>query len=125
MTNLRKLSTATAALALSTVMSTAAFAADNDMNCGDFNAMTPDDQLSALSEMGREGARDSATGEDATEAGVATEQANDDGTMNDDAGKEGRDDMARGDDEMMEAVVEHCKGGDDLMIKDVAHPTAG
>jgi hypothetical protein len=121
MTNFRKLSTAAAALTLGTLMSTGAFA----MTCGEFNAMDPDDQMSALAEMGREGARDAATGEGATEAGVGTEQANDDGTMNDDAGKEGRDKMGRGADEMMTVVVEHCKGGDELSVTDVMHPSAG
>ncbi|MFX0544756.1 hypothetical protein ACEWPL_004340 [Roseovarius sp. S1116L3] len=128
MTNFRKLSTAAAALALTTAMSTGAFAAshgDHDMTCGEYNAMSADDQLSARSEMGREGARDAATGEDSTEAGVATEQANDDGTQNDDAGREGARDEAMGDDEAYAAsIVEHCKGGDDLMVKDAMHPTA-
>ncbi|SEK55842.1 hypothetical protein SAMN05421666_0988 [Roseovarius nanhaiticus] len=122
MTNFRKLTTAAAALTVGTLMSTGAMA----MTCGEYNAMAAEDQLSARAEMGREGARDMATGEDSTEAGVATEQANDDGTKNDDAGKEGRDDMARGDDEAYAAsIVEHCKGGDDLMVKDAMHPTAG
>ena len=123
MTNFRKLTTAAAALTVGTLMSTGAMAMTT---CGEYNAMSADDQLSARAEMGREGARDEAMGEDATEAGVATEQANADGTMNDDAGKEGRDEMARGDDEAYAAsIVEHCKGGDDLMVKDAMHPTAG
>jgi hypothetical protein len=123
MTNFRTLSTAAAALTLGTLMSTAAFA---EMTCGDYNAMSADDQSSALAEMGQEGARDAASGEDATEAGVGTEQsATTEGTVTDDMGKEARNEAARGDDEMAAAVMEHCMGGDDLMVKDAMHPTAG
>ncbi|MFD0858651.1 hypothetical protein [Roseovarius aquimarinus] len=127
MTNFTKL-TAAAAVTLGTALSTGAYADDHgDMTCGEYNAMSADDQLSARAEMGREGQRDAGMGEDATEAEVGTEQANDDGTQNDDAGREGQRDEAMGDDDAAyaEAIVEHCKGGDDLMIKDVRHPTAG
>jgi hypothetical protein len=126
MTNFRKLSTAAAALTLGTVLSTGAYA---DMNCGDFNAMDADGQKAAMMEMqgpdgGREEARDEATGEDATEEGVGTEQADSNVEANDDSGQEGQQDMARGDDEeYMSAMVEHCKGGDDLMMKDARHPS--
>ncbi len=124
MTNFCTLSTAAAALTLGTFMSTAAFA---DMTCGDYNAMSADDQLSARAVMGQEGARDIASGEDATEAGVGTEQAaTTEGTVTDDSGKDARNEAARGDDdEMAAAVMEHCMGGDDLMVKDAMHPTAG
>lgn len=126
MTNIHKLSTAAAALTLGTMMSTGAMADDHGMTCGEYNAMTADEQLAARSEIGREGQRDAAMGEDATEAEVGTEQANDDGTMNDDAGREGQRDEARGDDEAYAAaIVEHCMGGDELMVEDVQHPTSG
>jgi len=123
-TNFSKLSTAAAALTLTAVMSTGAVAAHHDMTCGEYNAMSPGDQMSALSEMGRAGAREKMTGADSIEEGVGTEQADSDGTMNDDTGKEGQHDMARGDDDAYSAaVVEHCMGGDDLMLKDVRHPS--
>ncbi len=122
MTNFRKLSTAAAALTLGTFMSTGAFA----MTCGEFNEMDAYDQLGALSEMGREGARDLATGEDATEGGIGTEQADADGTMNDnEGGREAARQDARGADVMVSEVMQRCQEDDDLMIKDVMHPSAG
>ncbi|MEI4261258.1 hypothetical protein [Roseovarius sp. D0-M9] len=121
MTNFRKLSTAAAALTLGTFMSTGAFA----MTCGEFNEMDSYDQLGAISEMGREGARDQAMGEDATEAGVATEQADGDDTMNDDAGREGARQDARGADVMMSEVMQRCMEDGELMVEDAMHPSEG
>jgi len=131
MTNFRKLTTAAAALTLGTVMSTAAFA---DMSCADYNAMSADDQTAARADMGREGLRDKASGEDMTEEGVGTEQTISDTAAITGSGKDARDAEARGandadahggDEDYATAIVEHCKGGDDLRIKDVRHPTAG
>ncbi len=127
MINFRKLTAATAALSVSALMSTAAFADDQDMTCAEFNALDADGQMEAVMKQGpdggREQARDEARGEDSTEEGVGVEMSTSDNVeANSEYGQEGQHKMARGDD-MVASVMEHCKGGDDLRIKDVRHPS--
>lgn len=122
MFNFRKVTTATAILATSTLMSTAAFAQTGDMTCGDFNAMDADAQMEAAMVFGQEAQERAGRGADSIEEGVATEQA-DALTVEEEAtsGKQGQQNMARGTD-MMTAMVEHCKGGDDLRVADTPSP---
>ncbi|MCQ0092073.1 hypothetical protein [Roseovarius sp. M141] len=125
MINFRKLTAATAILGVSTVMSTAAFAQD-DMTCGDFNALDADGQMEAAMMQGPDGgldqAHDEARGADGTEEGVDVEMSTSDTVeANSDSGQEGQQDMARGD-EMVAAVMEHCSNGDELLVKDARHP---
>ncbi len=126
MTNFKKLSTAAAALALGTVMSTTAFAAD-DMMCSDFNAMSPDDQMAAARDWsaGREGLRDEARGDD-PEVAAADENVSDNVEV--EGGREEQRDMAMGsdeesDEEVVKMMADYCAGGDDLNLKDMRHPT--
>lgn len=123
MTNFRKLTTATAILSASALMSGAAFADSHNMTCGDFNALDSDAQMEVAMNQGPDGGIDQrneeARGEDGSDEGAdIVSSTSADIEANDDAGQEGQRTMARGGDEVMAAMVEHCKGGDDLMVMD-------
>ncbi len=123
MTNFRKLTAATAALTLGTLMSTAAIADSHNMKCSDYNAMGADDQMKAAQgwKSGREGLREEAMGGN-VESGTAN-VADDVDTP---GGREEAREMAMGsDDEIVAMMAEYCKGGDDLMTDEMRHPTDG
>lgn len=127
MTHFRELTTAAAALTLGTLMSTTAFAADDDMTCGDFNALDSDAQMEVAMNQGpmagREEMQEKARGEDGMNEGAEMESSsNEDLDAVEGAGREGQQEMGRGGDEMVAAMIEHCKGGDDLMVSDAPLP---
>lgn len=123
MTNFRKLTTGAAILSVTALMSTSAFAMDDDMTCGDFMELDEDAQMEMAMKVGpdggREEAHDTATGEDATEEGVGVEMSTSaDVEANDDAGQEGQRTEARGDD-VMASMIEYCEDGPELMLSDM------
>lgn len=127
MTHFRELTTAAAALTLGTLMSTTAFAADDDMTCGDFNALDSEAQMEVAMNQGPDGGRDEAQkearGDDGMNEGAEMESSsNEDLDAVEGAGREGQQEMARGGDKMVAAMVEHCKGGADLMVSDTPLP---
>ncbi|PVA09301.1 hypothetical protein DC366_14325 [Pelagivirga sediminicola] len=123
MTNFRKLTTATAALTLGTLMSTTAFADNHSMKCSDYNALSADDQMAHAQEWraGREAARDEARGDDGADV-TATENASDDVEV--DGGREEARDEAMGSDEDVVAMMsEFCTTDDSQMTGDFRHPS--
>lgn len=126
MTQFHKIKTAAAILGTTALMSTGALAmSHSDATCGDFNAMSADDQMAMAMEMqgpegGREEAREDAIETDGDAANDAVSTSGD--AIDTDGGREEAREEMRGDD-MVTAMTEHCKGGDDLMIKDMRHPS--
>ncbi|HEY9037603.1 MAG TPA: hypothetical protein VIN05_01480 [Roseovarius sp.] len=119
MTNFRKLTTATAALGVSALMSTAAFAEASDMTCGDFMKLDADGQKEAVMQIPNAGPE---AEREAEAAAVDSEQTADSGVDPLDSGKDAQQREGRGADEMIAAAVEYCAGGDDLRVADTPSP---